>query len=261
MTGRQALIGIALAAVLGLAAGLLVQSPVGGMPLVAALSRVTGQEVPSSRVQRLEQELQQLEQRSAQLEEMRAEIELLRARVAAFNEQDAFREAEELGVVRAILAARPRLREATVRRMSIALVEEARRHDFDPLLLTALARVESTFNPYAVSSAGARGVLQIMPPTGRALLRAQGSTMLADEELHDIETNVSLGTRYLAELVREFGTLDLALLAYNRGPTAARTVLAGPNAQRALNGYPRAVLAEHRRLAELAGREPLQARL
>lgn len=89
--------------------------------------------------------------------------------------------------------------------------EQASRETHLPLaLLTAVARVESEFEPHARSAAGARGLLQVMPTTA------------AELELdpdHPVE-NVLAGTRYLRLLFDQFKSSDLALAAYNAGPTA-----------------------------------------
>lgn len=87
------------------------------------------------------------------------------------------------------------------------------RHGVDEALLAAVLRAESNFNPRAVSPKGAKGVMQIMPATGRELgLR----------DFFDPEANLDAGARYLAHLLREFPTPELAIAAYNAGPDAVR---------------------------------------
>jgi soluble lytic murein transglycosylase-like protein len=89
--------------------------------------------------------------------------------------------------------------------------EGASRETHLPLaLLTAVARVESEFQPHARSAAGARGLLQVMPTT------AQELELDADHP----EQNVLAGSRYLRLLFDQFKSSDLALAAYNAGPTA-----------------------------------------
>jgi soluble lytic murein transglycosylase len=88
----------------------------------------------------------------------------------------------------------------------------------DPLLLVAMARQESLFDPRATSSAGAHGLLQLLPATAA---RVAGTPITADG-LDDPAQNIDLGARYLASLLARFdGRLVLAVAAYNAGPEAA----------------------------------------
>ena len=86
-------------------------------------------------------------------------------------------------------------------------------------LLAAVAWEESRMNPQALSGAGARGLLQLMPGTAKALSTASD----------DPRANILAGARYLGQLVDRFdGNLELALAAYNAGPTAVETVGGAP---------------------------------
>jgi peptidoglycan lytic transglycosylase len=92
----------------------------------------------------------------------------------------------------------------------------ARAHDVDPLLVTAVIRQESLFDPDAVSPAGARGLMQIMPATARQLAPAG-----APAPLHDVGSNVGLGCALLARLLARYdGSLVKAIAAYNAGEDA-----------------------------------------
>ncbi len=96
----------------------------------------------------------------------------------------------------------------------------AREHDLPPWLLAGVARQESTFLPVARSSAGATGLLQLMPGTAAGHARALGLARPVD--LTDPAVNLRLGARELADLLRLFGALEPALAAYNAGPSRAR---------------------------------------
>ncbi len=106
----------------------------------------------------------------------------------------------------------------------------------DPGIAYSLVNVESEFFHRAVSPVGALGLTQVMPATGRMLQPG-----LERADLFDPQTNLRLGFRFLRELlVRYHGDVDLALHAYNRGPTVVDNILQkGGNPA---NGYADAVL-------------------
>jgi soluble lytic murein transglycosylase-like protein len=125
-----------------------------------------------------------------------------------------------------------------------ALTEAARDNELDPLLLHAIAHVESRHNPQAVSPAGARGVMQVMPATARRF--GVGDP---EQKLHDASTNVRAGAAYLRTLHNRFnGDLKLVIAAYNAGEGAVekhgRSIPPYPETQ----AYVRDVLAIYQRL-------------
>ncbi len=90
------------------------------------------------------------------------------------------------------------------------------RSGLDPMMVAALIRQESVFQPRAVSRVGARGLMQLYPPTGRLLARKM-KLRYSRARLFDPEFNLRLGTAYLAELYRMLGGWEAALAAYNAG--------------------------------------------
>jgi soluble lytic murein transglycosylase len=95
---------------------------------------------------------------------------------------------------------------------------KAREEHLDPALVAALIWQESTFDPSAVSVAGARGLMQLVPRTGRSLARRLG-IKYRENVLHDPEVGLELGTFYFREVLNSFGgRLERALAAYNAGP-------------------------------------------
>jgi Transglycosylase SLT domain len=109
------------------------------------------------------------------------------------------------------------------------------------LLFQALVRVESAFNAEAVSPAGARGLAQLMPDTARELGVA----------IDDPHANLDGGARYLLAQIETFGSLDLALAAYNAGPDAVRQYEGIPPYAET-RAYVARVLAEFERLKSLS---------
>jgi soluble lytic murein transglycosylase len=100
--------------------------------------------------------------------------------------------------------------------------QHARAHDVDEAWLFAVARQESRFATDARSGVGARGLMQVMPTTAKWVARRSGMRGYRPDRVHDVETNVSLGTRYFKNVLDRFGHPVLALTAYNAGPTRAR---------------------------------------
>jgi soluble lytic murein transglycosylase len=92
--------------------------------------------------------------------------------------------------------------------------DAAQRRGIDPYLVAAVVREESSYYPRATSRAGARGLMQLMPATARLMAPAGN--------LEDPGFNIELGTRFLAELIRDFADPRLAVAAYNAGPNRVR---------------------------------------
>jgi soluble lytic murein transglycosylase-like protein len=109
--------------------------------------------------------------------------------------------------------------------------DAARQYSVDPNLIAAMTFRESAFNPNAVSSRGAQGLMQLMPDTARAL---------GVRNCFDPRDNVFGGTKYLKRLLDRFhGDVDLTLAAYNAGPELVEK--AGPRATQEAIDYVAAV--------------------
>lgn len=89
------------------------------------------------------------------------------------------------------------------------ILKASHRHAIDPALIKAIIMAESGFNPKAISKMGAKGLMQLMPRTARAL---------GVENVFDPEQNINGGVRYFKNLLNSFnGDVRLALAAYNAG--------------------------------------------
>ena len=87
-------------------------------------------------------------------------------------------------------------------------------------MLFALARQESAFNPIANSSAGAMGLVQVMPATAKATAKKYRIPYRNKKQLHQIATNLAIGSRYYQSLLERFdNNRILATAAYNAGPS------------------------------------------
>jgi soluble lytic murein transglycosylase-like protein len=91
------------------------------------------------------------------------------------------------------------------------IASAARRHELPEELLRAVINAESGFNPQAVSKAGAKGLMQLMDGTARSL---------GVSDSFDPAQNIEGGATYLQRMLKRYGTLPLALAAYNAGPGA-----------------------------------------
>ena len=131
---------------------------------------------------------------------------------------------------------------------AVALAPQVQRvahaYDIDPLLLHAIAHVESRHNPQAVSPAGAMGLMQVMPATARRFGVGDPRS-----ELLDPEVSLEVSSAYLKTLQGRFGNqLDLILAAYNAGDGAVERYGRSVPPYAETRGYVHDVMAEYRAL-------------
>ena len=106
-------------------------------------------------------------------------------------------------------------------RYGSAFARAARETRLPVAMLVAVGEVESRLNQSARSPAGAEGVLQVLPATARGL--GLDSSLAGD--------NVLAGARYLRQLLERFDSVDLALAAYNAGPSAVEHANGAPSGE------------------------------
>lgn len=92
-------------------------------------------------------------------------------------------------------------------------------HDLSVRLIFSLIQSESSFNPEAVSTVGAKGLTQLMPQTATKFCK------MPESQIFEINQNINCGSKYLKRLLNDFnGDLKLALAAYNTGPSRIRSL-------------------------------------
>ena len=131
------------------------------------------------------------------------------------------------------------------------LARAAQRWNVSSALLAAQLMAESNFNPFAVSSAGARGIAQFMPATAKAI------------GLHDpldAEASIDAQAHLMRDLLRQFGSVPLALAAYNAGPTRVAACGCVPPIPET-RGYVARILGLLGGAGEVTGDQGLQVRL
>jgi len=113
--------------------------------------------------------------------------------------------------------------------------ETALRQGIDPELGFRLVNLESQFRDRALSRAGAIGLAQVQVATARFY-----DPRITPEGLYDPETNLRIGFRFLRDLIDTYGNVEMALLAYNWGPSRLRELLAQGRNPR--NGYASSIM-------------------
>ena len=137
----------------------------------------------------------------------------------------------------------------------------AQRNDLDPALVAAVIYTESRFRPHARSSAGAIGLMQLLPETAQGVADLTNGSRFVVADLDDPDINIRYGCRYLRRLRELYrgrpNSLDLALAAYNAGQANVRSWIARtPPGQAVAIPFPetRAYVARVKHLRDLYAR-------
>jgi len=99
-----------------------------------------------------------------------------------------------------------------------AIVDYSKVYNLDPSFILSIIKIESGFNRYAVSPSNARGLMQLVPLTAKAVAY-ELEEKWDEKKLFEIRTNVRYGLYYFKKLEMKYGRKDYALAAYNFGPT------------------------------------------
>src|SRR6266545_4799349 len=98
-----------------------------------------------------------------------------------------------------------------------ALMAQARASKLDPALVAGVIRQESSWNPRAVSRAGARGWMQLMPSVGKEIAQSRRYPVWDPALLFDPDVSLEMGTSHLRGALSRYNSLPRALAAYNAG--------------------------------------------
>lgn len=129
------------------------------------------------------------------------------------------------------------------------IYEESVKYHYDPELILGLIATESSFYNWSRSRVGAIGLMQIMPATGISLAKARNINWMGNATLFDPYLNIKLGVKYLAMMHGEFDDLEIALTAYNYGPTRVRGMI--ESCQRLPKRYARKVLSNYKKFLQI----------
>lgn len=169
---------------------------------------------------------------------------------------------KELILIHSIVKShRPDITAAEAWGLSEVIWEESLGYGLDPMLVLAVIDVESKFQYGAISPAGARGIMQILPYVGKSLFEKIGLLQLSQansfrpEILDDPVLNIKLGVYYLHDLRKSFRTLTHTLTAYNMGPTETKNRL--DNEMELSAEYATMVLAAYRQYKNGKAKQPI----
>ncbi len=144
---------------------------------------------------------------------------IIREREVALKFQQNYEKQVQEKIRQVITDYRARMSPEHIQEISKSILAESKNYDYDPMFLTALIITESSFDRKARSHKGAIGLMQIVPRTGVALATEKKMEWKGKPTLYNPKINIALGTFYLNKLHNRFGDLNLALEAYNHGPT------------------------------------------
>jgi hypothetical protein len=117
------------------------------------------------------------------------------------------------------------LANVTKEELAEVIYEEATRYNQDPKFILALIAIESSFQNWSVSEQGAKGLMQIMPCVAESIAQEIGIEWSGDQTLFNPFLNIRMGSYYLSRLILDFNNMEIALTAYNYGPTYVKSLI------------------------------------
>jgi hypothetical protein len=117
------------------------------------------------------------------------------------------------------------LANVTKEELAEVIYEEATRYNQDPKFILALIAIESSFQNWSVSEQGAKGLMQIMPCVAESIAQEIGIEWSGDNTLFNPFLNIRMGSYYLSRLILDFNNMEIALTAYNYGPTYVKSLI------------------------------------
>lgn len=142
-----------------------------------------------------------------------------------------------------VMILNPKVDPDLARDIAVSLYKYGKIYDRDPDLMLALIRIESNFNPMAISSVGAEGLCQIMPFWYNIFKEPKGS-------FFDTEKNIRYSHQILAFYENQYDSLEYALTAYNRGGYKVEAALLKGRDPK--NGYASKIMKEYDKLKRMS---------
>ena len=144
-----------------------------------------------------------------------------------------------------------RTTDAKLKTIANSVYEESQKYAIDYRLVLAVMKVESNFQNEAISSKGARGLLQVKPSLAKYIAKDTGMQVeeVTSLSLHEPEKNIKIGVNYLSKLIDMFENLTSALHAYNVGPSKVKKV--GALNAAPSTGFTKKVMNEYQQIIEV----------
>ena len=135
-----------------------------------------------------------------------------------------------------------------IHELSEVIYTESKKYRYDPMFVMALIMTESSFRKGQVSTAGAMGLMQVMPFVGADVAARAGLDWDGSESLFEPQTNIQVGTRHLFEQILKFNDIEKAIVAYNVGETRLRGLIR--QGKKPPRGYLKRVMGNYNMLKE-----------